>query len=218
MFKKFLTKGFCSFLIIGLALIMEAMLATATHAQGPTDDFNRPDGPLGPNWTVHDGSFNIVNNAARGGPRARATYNGASSNIVEADVTANGSKVQYTGLLLSYGAGVNNLLIKVQEQNGSGQFTHVGCQIGNGDSSFGRGFFSLNAAFSKAHMKVTRVDNDVIIEFTNIDGGIQPDQLYFCAGAPPPEGNGVGILGYQNRASIDNFEVPVPPPDYYQNS
>ena len=174
------------------------------------DDFNRADGPIGPDWTVHDGFCNVSSNAAVCGSMGRATFNDyvGDGNAAEADVEAVGTALQYTGLLLNYGAGVSNLFLKVQQQNASGQFSHAGCYTGNNGPAFGLGFFALSSPFTTAHMRATRVGNDVTIEFTNIDGGAQPPQTYVCSGAPAPEGTGIGILGYAGIARLDNFGVP----------
>lgn len=173
------------------------------------DDFNRADGPIGPDWTVHDGYCNVSNNAAVCGSFGRATFNGApgDGNVAEADIATNGTSSQYTGLLLNYGAGNTNLFLKVQQQDGSGQFHVAGCYIGNNQNGFGLGFFTLDAPFSTAHMRATRVGSDVTIEFTNIDGG-GGSQTYVCSGAPAPEGTGIGILGWNGSARLDNFGLP----------
>jgi hypothetical protein len=173
------------------------------------DDFNRADGPIGPNWTVHDGYCNVSANAAVCGTTGRATFIGApgDGNAAEADVAAVGTGLQYTGLLLNYGAGVSNLFIKVQQQNSTGSFEYAGCYLGNNGSggNFGLGFFFLDSPFASAHMKVTRKGDDVTIEFTNVDGGAQLPQTYVCGGAPPAEGTGIGILGLSAIARLDNF-------------
>ncbi len=192
---------------------VDMTLAAASGGQINTilDDFNRANGPIGPNWTVHSGSCNVSNNAAVcSGNAGRATFNGApgDGNVAEADIATDGTASQYTGLLLNYGAGVTNLFLKVQQQNASGQFHVAGCYIGNNQNGFGLGFFTLDAPFSTAHMKATRVGNDVTIEFTNVDGGTQPDQTYVCTGAPAPEGTGIGILGWNGIARLDNFGIP----------
>ncbi len=174
------------------------------------DDFNRADGPIGANWTVHDGYCNVSNNAAVCGDMARATFNGApgDGNFAEADIADNGTALQYTGLLLNYGAGNSNLFLKVQNQSGGNQFGNAACYTGNNGAGFGLGFFALSSPFSTAHMSATRVGNDVTIEFTNVDGGAQPDQTYVCSGAPAPEGTGIGIVGYVGIARLDNFGGP----------
>ncbi|HPC82383.1 MAG TPA: hypothetical protein P5234_03275 [Thermoanaerobaculaceae bacterium] len=173
------------------------------------DDFNRADGPIGPNWTVHDGSCNVSNNAAVCSGQGRATFNGApgTGDTAELDVANNTTSLQYAALLLNYGAGSTNLFLKVQNQFGGNQFGHAACYTGNNGDSFGLGFFALSSPFSTAHMKATRSGTTVTLEFTNIDGGAQPDQTYVCTGAPAAEGTGVGIGGYAGLTRMDNFAV-----------
>ena len=175
------------------------------------DDFNRADGPIGPNWTNQAATFNVVSNAAQGGSMAIATFNGVASSWLEGDVATNGTTTQYTGFVLDYGAGITNLFLKVQDNSGSGQFSNAACYTGNNSGSFGLGFFSLTAPFSTAHMRVS-VDagRTVTIEFTNIDGG-GTTQTYTCTGAPPPEGTGIGIVGYASIERFDNFAADVIP-------
>lgn len=177
--------------------------------QAILDDFNRADGPIGPNWTVHDGSCSVSNNAAVCAGLGRATFNSAPGNgdTAEMDVANNGEALQYAALLLNYGAGASNLFLKVQNQSGGNQFNYAACYTGNNSTSFGLGFFPLSAPFSTAHMKATRSGTTVTLEFTNIDGGAQPDQTYVCNGAPAAEGTGVGIGGYAGFARMDNFAV-----------
>jgi hypothetical protein len=189
--------------------------------QAILDDFNRADGPIGPDWTVRDGFCNVSNNAAVCGDMGRATFNSApgDGNVAEADVAVNTTNLQYTGLLLDYGAGATNLFLKVQNQNGDLMFHHAGCYYGNNVNGFGLGFFALDSPFATAHFRVTRVGNDVTLEFTNVDGGAQPPQTYVCSGAPAPEGTGIGILGYAGYARLDNFGGPgdVQEPDIEVN-
>ena len=83
------------------------------------DDFNRVDGPIGPGWTVHDGSCNVTGNTAACSNYGRTTYNGAPGNgdTAEADIAVVGTTLQYTGLLLNYGEGIDNLFLKIQQQS-----------------------------------------------------------------------------------------------------
>ncbi|MBP7797024.1 MAG: DUF11 domain-containing protein [Thermoanaerobaculaceae bacterium] len=177
--------------------------------QAILDTFDRPDGPIGANWTVHDGTCNVSNNAAVCANVGRATFNGApgTGDTAEMDVANNGTELQYAALLLNYGAGTSNPFLKVQNQSGGTQFGHAGCYTGNNGSGFGLGFFQLSSPFSTAHMKATRSGTTVTIELTNIDGGAQPNQTYVCTGAPAAEGTGVGIAGYAGYARMDNFAV-----------
>ena len=173
------------------------------------DNFNRPDGALGTDWTVHNGGFSIIGELVVGGSSGMATYDGYSGNgdTAEADVIVNGPGMQYTGLLLNYGGGVSNLFIKVQQNANSGMFDHAACYTGNQGPSFGLGYFTLDSPFYSAHMKATRVGDTVTLVFSNIDSGTQPSQTYICDGAPPREGSGVGIVGWSGIAYIDNFAV-----------
>lgn len=177
--------------------------------QAILDDFNRADGPIGANWTVHDGFCNVSSNAAVCGSTGRATFNGApgTGDTAEMDVADNGTELQYAALLLNYGAGTSNVFVKVQNQSGGTQFGNAACYTGNNGAGFGLGFFSLSSLFSTAHMKATRSGSTVTIEFTNIDGGAQANQTYVCTGAPAAEGTGVGIGGYVGLARMDNFAV-----------
>lgn len=177
--------------------------------QAILDDFNRADGPIGANWTVHDGSCNVSNNAAVCAGFGRATFISApgTGDTAEMDVANNGTSLQFAALLLNYGAGSSNLFLKVQNQSGVDHFDRAACYTGNNGSGFGLGFFSLSSPFSTAHMKATRSGTTVTIEFTNIDGGAQSDQTYVCTDAPAAEGTGVGIGGYTGLARMDNFAV-----------
>ncbi len=183
-----------------------------SSTQAILDDFNRPDGPIGANWTVLDGSCSVSNNAAVCAGAGRATSNGASGSgdTAEMHVAANGTFLQYAALLLNFGAGSSNLFLKVQNQrHANPQFGHAACYIGNNGTAFGLGLFDLSSPFSTTHMKATRSGSTVTLESTNIDGGAQPDQTYLCNGAPPAEGTGPGIGGWDGIARMDNFAVGV---------
>jgi len=177
------------------------------------DDFNRSDGPLGPDWTVQAASFQIISQAAHGGSLALATHNSATGDTVEMDISVNGSTAtQYAAAVVNYGGGSTNLFIKIQNNGGVTTFTNGGCYTGNNGPSFGLGFFTLTQNFSTAHMAVT-VDaaRTVTLDLTNIDGGALPDQQYVCTGAPAAEGPAIGMGAYSNLEIIDNFaDGPIP--------
>ena len=180
------------------------------------DDFNRPNGPLGPNWTDQASSFAIFSQAARGGPGptlALATHNTATGDVIEIDIAHGGGGVQYAAAVLNYGGGISNIFIKVQDNGNGVQFDTAGCYRGNNVNGFGLGFFTLTAPFTTAHMRVeVDVARTVTIDFTNVNGGAGAPQQYVCVSAPPPEGPAVGMGGYAAQATIDNFSsgtVPV---------
>jgi hypothetical protein len=180
------------------------------------DDFNRPDGPLGPNWTAQASTFAIFSQAARGGPgpaAALTTHNTGTGDVIEMDIAHGGGGVQYAAAVLNYGGGVNNIFIKVQDNGNGTRFDFGGCYRGNNVNGFGLGFFALTAPFMTAHMRVeVNAARTVTIDFTNVDGGGGAPQQYVCTLAPPAEGPAVGMGGYAAQATIDNFSsgtVPV---------
>jgi len=177
----------------------------------PFTSFAEQDGPLGSNWFVQYGNFEIYQQKAfgRGFSPNLATYNSLGANQIEADVSPTpGGNFQYSGLVLNYAQLGTNLFMKVQDNDGNGTFEHGACYIGNNNvgASFGLGFFLLSSPITSAHMKVS-VSNDKVVHFylTNIDGG-SGSQYYECSGAPLAEGYGVGIASY-GGGRVDNFQV-----------
>ena len=172
------------------------------------DNFNRANNTLGSNWIKRSGNIDIVSQKAVGiSGSALATFNGVGASSLEADVSLTpGGGTQYSALILNYGAGTNDLFIKVQDNNGGGAFNTAGCYLGNNSGSFGLGFFNLTASFTTAHMVVS-VDTArvVTLAFTNINGG-SGAQVYVCSGAPAAEGSAVGIAAY-GPGQLDNVRV-----------
>ena len=181
---------------------------------GVIDDFNRPDGPLGADWTVQAPSVTIVSEAATGTSGGLATHNSATGDNVEIDVELNPTAgLQYAAAILNYGGGSTNLFIKVQNNDGGTTFDRLYCYTGNNGSSWGPGSMLLSERFASARMAVSvDVARDVTIDLTNIDGGALNDQQYVCPGAPAAEGPALGIGTYGNSAvRIDNFgDGPIP--------
>lgn len=177
----------------------------------PFTSFNEQDGPLGSEWYVQEGTFEIKQQKAlgRGTSANLATYNSLGANQIEADISLTpGGGVQYAGLVLNYDEGVDDLFIKVQDSDGNGTFEGGACYLGNNgdEGSFGLHYFDLSAPFTRAHMTVMVNSNrEVYFMLTNIDGGATY-QYYICSGAPVAEGYGVGIASYHG-GRVDNFQV-----------
>lgn len=172
------------------------------------DNFNRANGPLGTNWTVRDGNYEIVSQKAKGtSGYARATFNQIGGSRIEADVSLEpGVGAKYSALMLDYGAGANNLFIKVQDNFANNTFTTAGCYIGNNTGGFGEGFFDLDAPFTTAHMIVSVDEARVVtLVFTNINGG-SGTQAYVCGVAPAAEGPLAGIASY-GGGLVDNVHI-----------
>ena len=182
---------------------------------GVIDDFNRPDGPLGADWTVQANNVSIVNEAATGENNSLVTHNSATGDHVEFDVEVDpAGGTQYAAAILNYGGGATNLFIKIQNNNSASHFNRVFCYIGNNDSAGQfNPYIDVSEVFTTARMAVT-VDSsrDVTIDFTNVDGGALADQHYICYDAPPAEGPALGIGTHGNNfVRIDNFgDGPVP--------
>ncbi len=174
------------------------------------DNFNREDGPLTGSWAVRAGDCSISSSAAICGDYGLATYYGApgDGNTAEMDIETRGTAEQYAALVLNFGGDGKNIFIKVQQQEGSGQFEYLGCYMGNNLTPFGQGFRALNSIFGSAHMKATHIGSTIAIEFTNVDNGEQPDQRYTCTDAPGFTGKGIGIAGFNNKSLMDNFTLP----------
>ena len=143
---------------------------------------------------------------------ADLAYTGVTpGDTAAADVFSVGTNLQYVGLALD-GDGVNANsafpFVKVQQQDGSGNFGTAACYLGNNGSagSFGLGFFSLSQPFKKARMFAVRQGSTVTVLFTRVNGGALPDQSFTCDGAPAPVGSSVGIASYAKAtAQLDNF-------------
>lgn len=122
-------------------------------------------------------------------------------------VQNNGTALQYTGVLLNVdpAVGADNVFIKVQNQDGDDQFEFAGCYIGNNINGFGLGFFELSEPFNSAQLTASRSGSTVTVSLTNVDGGAKADQTYTCEGAPPPEGDRIGVNAFAGLATLDNF-------------
>jgi hypothetical protein len=204
-----------------------AGLALAGSALGQwSDNFNRPDGPIGPNWNVLSGSFAVQSNQGTSTGSAiqsirHATANaGYASQPMSVDVICVGTGLQYVALQSGLG-GSDNLYIKVQSQNALGTFNTFGIYHGSNGGGWGgagTGFFTLTAPFQSARMTVTISNggDHLQVDFdTDFNG--TPDQTYSADGVNLISGGfgtGWGIGAY-NQSYFDNWNVgPVAPVCY----
>lgn len=129
-----------------------------------------------------------------------------TGNQVEGDIAINpNGAINYAAFILNYGVGVNNIFVKFQNQDGDPGYEMIGCYLGNNGSggTFGLGFSNMTAPVLNAHVKIwVNSARTVTILLTRINGDTGK-QLYTCTGAPPAEGNLVGI-GNMNGSRIDN--------------
>ena len=192
-------------------LVMSACGLALAQAQATVlDNFNRPDGALGGNWTIQNGNMVIINNQAAGDPAAGwsfnlATYNGVSSDTVFADVYCVGTTLDYAALILGYASPDENAFIKVQGQDGGGMFDHAAFYYGNNG---GGSFFTLSQPFSSAHMIASLVGDAATLTLdTDFDG--VPEQTYTWNYGGNAFGTGIGMAGFLGgSARLDNYGIP----------
>ncbi len=133
----------------------------------------------------------------------------AGAQSVSARVLTSGTSLQYAALTLD-DDGVDNLFIKVQQQDSSGMFSNMGFYHGNNGSGWpgitgGPAFFTLDTAFSEADMLLEHDGaGNVRVTLANLVPS-QPDQVHERGGWVPRGGDGRGIAGFASFSRIDDF-------------
>ncbi|MCY3001537.1 MAG: hypothetical protein NTV21_07015 [Planctomycetota bacterium] len=209
-----------------------ALLGGMASAQW-SDDFNRPNGPLGPNWTVVTGTWAVTNNqgAHTSTPAneiavhntATGTYNQFN---VTLDVFAQNLGNQFSGVLIGYG-GTDTIQVKIQDQDTVAGFSNIGIYHRTSATGWGAwtgvgtGFSALTAPFSSARMTVSFPDSNTIKVELDTDFNGTPDQTYTKDSVltiAPNLGTGYGLMGWGATALFDNWTVgggATPPPVVY---
>jgi hypothetical protein len=210
-----------------------AILAMCGSAMAQwTDDFNRPDGPLGGPWNVLTGTWAIQSNQ---GAHTSTSSNeliqhntanaGYSSVVAKLDVFGPGTSSQFSALVIGLGTyPVDAIMVKLQNQAGVPGFSHIGIYHRTSATGWGAwtgtgtGFAALTTpGFTSARLTVTFPNPDTVqadID-TNFDG--IPDETHMKTGISAFAaniGNGLGISAWGNTALFDNFDatgMPTPP-------
>lgn len=218
-----------------------AVLACSGAALGQwSDNFNRPDGPIGGDWTVTSGTWAIAANQGRHTSTAAneiLTHNLASMahglSLTTLDVFQTGTTSQFSAVLIGLG-GTDAIMVKVQDQvAGTAGFSHIGIYhrttatawgnwtvgtttLPNGTISTTTGFVAIPAGteFASARMSVWFPDADTVrIDFdTDMNGSV--DQTYTRTGVSAFAANmgaGFGIAAWGNTATFDNWGVSAIP-------
>jgi len=200
------------------------LFLAAGAAQGQwSDDFNRPDGPMGPNWTQTSGTWAILANQGMHtgtGVNTILTHNAANAVYAAttttldvfrpAGITSNAFVAAVIGL-----GGTDSILVKIQAQGAVNEFTNIGIYhktsaTGWGAWTGGLPFGALTAPFRSARLVITFPDPDTLkldVD-TNFDG--IPDQTYLSPAVltiAPNLGTGHGIGAWLAAASFDNWSV-----------
>ena len=192
---------------IGLAL---SALISAAQARD-SDDFNRPDGSLGSDYTAQGGGEIVIRNgAATSGQNQYSpnfvTLNGSAGTSASVDVSANrAGNYGYVALSLGYRAGfdLNSYFVKVQDNNGDGIFDAYGFGRGNAYSGSDTLFAALGTNFATGTMTVSYIGTVAMLAIASAAG----TQTYtFDYGGLAPVGREVG-LGLTGNGIADNLRV-----------
>ena len=119
------------------------VVASATSAMAAHDNFDRAS--LGNKWVVPagDGRLFITNNQLQGDTLSLGYDKKSSADTtVKGTIILNGTDLEYGAVASGNIAGGNNAFVKLQEQNGSGEFEYGGFYVGNNG---GGNFFELNS-------------------------------------------------------------------------
>ncbi len=201
-------------------MCMALFLAAGTAHGQWSDNFNRADGAMGPDWTVTSGTWAIEANQGRHtgtGVNTILTHNSANLqydlSVTTLDVlripgnTANAFVAVVVGL-----GGANPIMVKIQAQTTTSGFSNIGIYrlaagawgVWTGGLPFG----ALTAQFDSARMTVSFPNPDTIkCELdTNFDG--TPDQTYQSTGVSTLSlGTQHGISAWMQNAKFDNWSV-----------
>jgi len=209
-----------------------ALITSGASAQW-SDDFNRPDGAIGGDWTEVSGGWQITSLQGAhvsSGVNEVLQHNSASlaytDAVVELDVFAPGTSSQFSGVLIGLG-GSDAIMVKIQDQiSGTPGFSNIGIYHLTSATGYGAwtgtgtGFATLTAPFLSAHMTVTFPTPDVIQVDLDTDFDGLADQTYTKDSVLTLAANlglGYGITGWGATALFDNFSVSggaTPPTSY----
>jgi hypothetical protein len=206
------------------ALSLAAALALGGSASAQwSDDFNRPDGPIGGPWNIVSGLWAILaNQGTHTSSAANETiqHNAASlayvNTVAQLDVHAPGSGSQFSAILVGLG-GSDTLMVKIQDQvGGTPGFSNIGIYHKTSATGYGNftgtgtGFAALSAPFVSGRLKVYFSDPDTVVAEIDTDFNGSPDQVYMKTGVAalaPNFGMGHGIACWGATALFDNWEV-----------
>lgn len=203
---------------LGLCCVLASNAAAAVDCSFVRDNFDRANSTtLGSLWTEQATPNNIGIESLRAtnptASTALATFKNGTGNQACADVSTNGTGVQYVAIVLGYKNLTNNLFIKVQQNNGAG-FNIAYFYYGNNGTSFSP---SVNLTpFANAQISASLVGSTVTLTVdTNFDG-IPEETLTAPLPATASLGTGIG-LGIYGHALADDFATakPAKPPNQF---
>ena len=182
------------------ALVVAAAAATAmaaeSHSGTAHDNFDRAD--LGNRWAIRFGRLFINNNQMHGDPSSLGYDKKSSTNTtVTATLYLNGTDLEYGAVASGDIAGGNNAFVKLQEQDGSGEFEYGAFYVGNSD---GVNFFQLNSPVPSPATVTLSFCGTVATLVIKSSAGRQ--KYTYDYGVRFPSGGGLGTYG---NISLDNY-------------
>lgn len=180
------------------------------------DDFNRPDGPLGADWSIGSGNYEIRSNkfANVGAANGWMRYDGATSlyenAVIEFDLEPSPTTLAYNAAIIGAG-GTDMTFTKVQ---GTGTYTNVGFYHGingGGISGYG-GFFSITPVVGgRVRVYVTDAGDTMNCDIDeNGDGTFEyhyEASGLIASGLAAQLGQEVGLSVYSTFSRADDFSV-----------
>ena len=203
-----------------IALVAGLALAQPVLSQGSpwTDDFNRPNGPIGGNWVAVNAPFTINNNrgTCNAGTHAWIQHTQATGEYRNMDVAVDylpkvtGGSLIYVGFAVGLLPTWESIFVKLQDNNGDGLYDRLffepAINAGTGWSS--AHIFNLATPTISGRMRLHfSPDGDVaIVDIdNNFDGVIDETfQSYGILAANLHLGSNVAVCCYGSPA-FDNF-------------
>jgi hypothetical protein len=212
-------------------MFIAALVAAAGSAQAQwSDNFNRPNGAIGGDWTVVSGTWGIVSNQGvhqSANPNEYIRHNTAALSydlsVTGLDVFAISTASQFSGVLIGLG-GTDAILVKLQAQTATGQFSNIGfyrlsttaAWTGTttlpGGATNTAGFIAIPAGltFASGRMTVSFPTADLLQLDIDTDFNGSTDQTYTRSGVSTISagfGTSHGIVGWGTTATFDNWLV-----------
>jgi hypothetical protein len=179
-----------------VAGLLSALFATSALAAG--DTFDRT--VLGNRWVATAGSLAISGNLFVGSDGSLGyDRKSVADTTVKAIVYLPGTGLRYGAVASGYIAGGNNAFVKIQSQDGTGQFDHAAFYTGNNG---GGSFFTLNSPVaSPATLTVSFCGT---VATMTIKGGSRTQVYTYDYGTSFGAGAGLGTYG---SVALDNFKA-----------